>query len=276
MTFVSAYDEAFGHWRRRPETTTVATPYGDTAVYLLPATEQGPAEGAETVVLLHGGGATSAVWARLAPALANHRAVIAVDVVGDLGASVPSDRRMNSATDVVAWLDAVLAQVGRGPVILLGHSYGAWLATTYALARPARLAGLVLLDPTAVVAMQSLGVLLRAAPELLGWVRATPERARATIERELGGAQVPGWWLDLVGAAATQPRRYAATKPPGRKALAGGQSRIHDAGKVARRCRVWLPRVEVVTVPTATHFSLPFDGEVARAVREWPRGAWQR
>lgn len=283
--FPVAYRSAFRHWERQPEPSSVQTPYGRTEILSLAAAQASASAPAPPVVMLHGGGATSAVWSGLAPALARDRSVAAVDIVGDVGASVPSQLPLKTAADVVAWLDAVLdvVTVHQAPAVLLGHSYGAWLATTYALARPERLAGLVLLDPTAVVAMQRASVLVRVLPELLGWIRRTPERVRAEIERELAGAPVPGWWLDLVVSAASESRQYPTTKPPGKSALGelrvrtlvvmAGRSGMHDVAKVGQRCRAWLPDVDVVTDPAATHYSMPFDadGVVARSVDAWLR-----
>lgn len=50
-----------------------------------------------------------------------------------------------------------------------------------------------------------------------------------------------------------------------------GRSRMHDVARVSRRCREWLRDAQVVTVPDATHYALPFDesGIVADAVRAW-------
>ena len=51
--------------------------------------------------------------------------------------------------DVVALLGDFLDHLGAGPVLLLGHSYGAYLARGVAARRPDRLLGLALLCPAA-------------------------------------------------------------------------------------------------------------------------------
>ena len=76
------------------------------------------------------------------------------------------------------WLDdslAVLDQVVRGPVVLVGSSMGAWIALLAALARPDRVKGLVLVAPAV------------DFTEALIWER-LPAADRATLERD-------GVWL---------------------------------------------------------------------------------
>jgi pimeloyl-ACP methyl ester carboxylesterase len=76
------------------------------------------------------------------------------------------------------WLDdslAVLDQVARGPVVLVGSSMGAWIALLAARARPDRIKGLVLVAPAV------------DFTEALIWER-LPAADRATLERD-------GVWL---------------------------------------------------------------------------------
>jgi pimeloyl-ACP methyl ester carboxylesterase len=50
-------------------------------------------------------------------------------------------RPVRSVDDLAGWLDAVLDEIGStgpdaAPVLLGGHSYGAWIAAHYAAPRP--------------------------------------------------------------------------------------------------------------------------------------------
>jgi pimeloyl-ACP methyl ester carboxylesterase len=65
----------------------------------------------------------------------------------------------------------VLDRVCRGPQIVVGSSMGGWLATLAALARPGRVAGLVLIAPA-----------LDFTEDLM-WAQMTPEQ-RATLQRD--------------------------------------------------------------------------------------------
>lgn len=77
-----------------------------------------------------------------------------------------------------SWLDdtlAVLDQVARGPVVLVGSSMGAWIALLAARLRPDRVKGMVLVAPAV------------DFTEVLIWER-LPANDRATLERD-------GVWL---------------------------------------------------------------------------------
>jgi len=56
---------------------------------------------------------------------------------------------LNSNDDVVDLLGALIDQLAGGPALLVGHSYGAYLARGVAAQRPDALLGLALLCPTA-------------------------------------------------------------------------------------------------------------------------------
>jgi pimeloyl-ACP methyl ester carboxylesterase len=99
-------------------------------------------------VLLHGYWATLTMWTpNIADFSTDHR-VYAIDVMGQPGRSIP-DEPVRSAGDYVAWLTATLDGLHLGRVSLVGMSYGAWLALSYAVAAPARVLKLVLLSPAA-------------------------------------------------------------------------------------------------------------------------------
>jgi pimeloyl-ACP methyl ester carboxylesterase len=100
----------------------------------------------EPLVLLHGLGATRAIWTTVAPVLARRRRVVTVDVPG-FGESEPAGPGFE--------LEAVADRIARGlaargvgvPFDLLGHSLGAGVALTLAAARPRSVRRLVLSAP---------------------------------------------------------------------------------------------------------------------------------
>jgi pimeloyl-ACP methyl ester carboxylesterase len=105
--------------------------------------------GAITHVLLHGIGSASASWeAQLAWAQdRSDVGLLAWDAPG-YGASTPVAPLEPQASDYAArlwaWLDALSC---RSPVVLVGHSLGALMAASAALAQPQRVARLLLLSP---------------------------------------------------------------------------------------------------------------------------------
>lgn len=103
------------------------------------------ADGAPTIVCLHGVTAWGGHFARLATALAATHRVVAPDLLGH-GAS-PWEPPWRIADH----LDAIEATLGDEPATWIGHSFGARLSLEQAARRPASVERLVLLDPAIVV-----------------------------------------------------------------------------------------------------------------------------
>jgi pimeloyl-ACP methyl ester carboxylesterase len=102
--------------------------------------------GPVTVVLEAGLTASAAEWGSVLPRLAAATRVVAVSRAG-YGGSSPCRSRdaQGSVDDLVAVLDALEE---RGPLVLVGHSWGGLLCRLLAAQQPERVAGLVLVDAT--------------------------------------------------------------------------------------------------------------------------------
>ncbi|AEW99423.1 alpha/beta fold hydrolase [Streptantibioticus cattleyicolor] len=255
--FHAAYDALLARWPAGTAEVDVATPYGSTRVHAY-----GP-EDATPLLLLHGGGATGTVWYGQAAELGRCHRVLAVDILGEAGRGVPDGRPLRTTADLMGWLDALLDGLGVARVRLLGHSYGAWVALTYALHAPERTDRLVLLDPTQCFAGFRPAFLLRALPML---VRPTVPRALALLSRETAGTGVDPQWTRLyaLAVAAFPGRRPVTGRRPDPTALRcpllvllAGRSGTHDAGKVAARARAAVPHADVEILTGSSHFSLP-------------------
>jgi pimeloyl-ACP methyl ester carboxylesterase len=100
--------------------------------------------GAPGVVLVHGGGANTAWWDHLAPALATGRRVVAVDLSGH----GLSDHREGYSLEV--WTDEIIAVAAAGGIlgapVLVGHSMGGFVTIAAAASHPDRVAGVVVCD----------------------------------------------------------------------------------------------------------------------------------
>ncbi|MFI1867969.1 alpha/beta fold hydrolase [Streptomyces jumonjinensis] len=222
-------------------------------------------------MLLHGGGATSAVWFPNAAELSRTRRVYAVDRIGEAGRSRCGDRPIRTADDLLDWLDGVLDGLGLDRADLCGHSYGGWIALAFALRTPRRVRRLALLDPTQCFAGFSPGYLLRALPVL---IRPTARRARALLAWETRGAETDPGWLELYGLAAEFPRTKIVTgsRPGPRRlrdsatpalVLLAGESRAHDVRRVEAAARRRLPHAETAVLPGVSHHGLPFTRAAA-------------
>lgn len=146
-----------------------------------------------TVVLLHGAGASGAVWRPQLAALQARWPILVPDLPGR-GATGGAGRE--SVEAYAAWVEAYLDGEGVERALLVGHSLGGAIALLVALRGRARLAGLGLV---------STGARLRVDPELLRLLEADfdaaverllglsfgpapPDVARALVERELRAA----------------------------------------------------------------------------------------
>ncbi|GAA3045542.1 alpha/beta fold hydrolase [Kitasatospora albolonga] len=255
--FAAAYDALLARWPAGTAELTVPTPYGPTRVHAY-----GPPDGAP-LLLLHGGGATGTVWYANAPALGAHHRLYAVDILGDVGRSVRAGRPLRRPADLTAWLGSVLDGLGLSATAVCGHSYGAWLAVTFARHAPQRVTRLALLDPTQVFGGFRPGYLLRALPVLL---RPTETRVRDYLRWETGSSAPDPAWADLYVLGATAPRvgrpvSGRTTRPPGPAVptlvLFAERSRTHDAAALAARARRQLPHAEVALLPGLSHHAIP-------------------
>ncbi|MGP3976382.1 alpha/beta fold hydrolase [Streptomyces sp. 8N114] len=264
--FRAAYDAVLDHWPRETERLGLTSPHGTTHVLAC-----GPAE-APPLLLLHGGGTTAAGWYATAAGLIRTRRLYAVDRIGEPGLSESGDHPPRSVAELLEWLAGVCDGLGVPRADVCGHSYGGWLALTFALHAPDRVRKLALLDPTQCFAGFSPRYLLRALPLL---ARPTAARALAFLDWETGGPGEadgdPGIaaWRALYGAAAEFPQQKPVTgprpKPTALRELAApalvlsaGASRAHDVRRVEAHARQWMPEIETATVPGVSHHAMPY------------------
>lgn len=127
----------------------------------------GPEASDTTFVLVHGIGMGRKVFADLAQRIDGGARVIAIDLPGYGEApEPPRTPTMERTADLVA---AYLRKVGRGPVVLIGHSMGTQVATEVAVRHPDAVGRLVLVAPTVDRHHRhALSQLLRLGVDLLG------------------------------------------------------------------------------------------------------------
>ncbi len=260
-TFVSTYNAVLGRWPLAVTSLDVGGEYGTTHVQAC-----GP-PGGKPLVLLHGRGCTSTVWFANAGVLGRAHRVYAVDQIGDAGKSVAEGRPVRRAEDFMGWLDGLLDQLGLDAAAFCGHSYGAWLALSYALHNPGRVTKLALLDPTSCFGGMNLGYRLRAVPLL---ARPSAQRARSFIEWETGRAALDPMWLSLaclsgefLGSKIVMPQRPGAERlrtagVPTLLVLAE-KSRAHDIRRIGANARRLMPQIVSAVLPGASHHSIPAE-----------------
>lgn len=153
--YLAFYDQLSRSWPEDSETRMVDTSYGQTFMRI-----QGPTNG-PPLVLLPGDAESSLAWTRVIDPLSAQYRTYALDHIYDNGRSIYR-YPFREPTELVSWLDELFDELRLDRLNLVAHSYGAWQASLYALAHPARLRRLVLLAPSATVLQPSPGLLARA------------------------------------------------------------------------------------------------------------------
>jgi pimeloyl-ACP methyl ester carboxylesterase len=247
-------------WPILSEERMVPTTFGATFVRV-----SGP-PGAPALVLLHGAGATSLMWAPNIEALSKEYRTVAVDQVGEFGKSVCA-QPVRSLADLIAWLDELIrALEPRERVSLVGMSYGGALAAQYALRFPERLEKVVLLAPGATVLrppaefwirLIALGIARRRGLRaFFRWIfadiaRTDPQWIESTIELlslnmrsiQRHKAPIPPVLTDREWESLRTPTLF----------LAGEHEVIYSAEKAARRLKRVAPQVTAEIIPGAGH-----------------------
>ncbi|NWG37263.1 alpha/beta hydrolase [Nitrososphaera sp.] len=121
-----------------------------------------PREGAEDLILLHGLGASSERWLRVAPALSRYFRVLVPDIVG-FGYSDKPDVEY-TVDFFVDFLDKFLQNVGANRPHMIASSFGGHIAAEYAIRRGRALRKLVLAAPA--------GMMKTSTPVLDGYIMA--------------------------------------------------------------------------------------------------------
>jgi pimeloyl-ACP methyl ester carboxylesterase len=207
------------------------------------------------IVLLQG--EFAAVWMRVIPDLVTTHRVVAADLPG-LGAS-------EGASDVLEWLDELIATTCAAPPVLVGKGLGGALAARYAVAHSDRISQLVLVDaqgldrfrPPAGMALSFMSVLVR--PTQRGLERSFRRYCFVDLDRVRSEM---GEQYDALAAYALERFRTPSVK-----------AAMRSLGK---RLAPAIPDLDRITVPTTLIWgrhdvAAPLRvAEAAAARRGWP------
>ncbi len=251
------YRSMLDTWGVEHSEQVLSTSQGDTFV-LSAGKRELPA-----VVLLPGSMATSAMWLRTVPSLADRFHVVAVDIIGDAGFSASSRPPMKSDAHA-RWMDEILDALELKTVSLVGASFGAWVALDYAIRRHHRVNNMVLLAPAGVGRIWP-GFILKAAPFL--FMGAWGHRKALNMDMgfsESDAAPADSAFIDLFATvrsgfrARMQPipvftDRQLATLDMPILAVVGGRDAIFDSRETQRRLETNADAAEVLMLPDAGH-----------------------
>jgi pimeloyl-ACP methyl ester carboxylesterase len=260
-------------WHERfptpPAASDVETRYGTTRAYHWP----GPGD---PVVLLHGMGGTSLMWAAFVADLADYD-VYALDTMGDTGRSVPRVP-LAETTDVARWLGEALDGLALTEPNLVGSSYGAWMAMNLVIQRPGTVRSIALLDPAGLAPISrrffTWGARVFAASVLPAPVRRRAARRlrmplledRRAMRMVLGAQVHHPFRLPMALLSDDDLRRV--TVPT--LLLIGARSEIYEPRSIRERAEAVMPDVDAVIVPDVGH-TLPLDprADAGRRVAEF-------
>jgi pimeloyl-ACP methyl ester carboxylesterase len=157
--FLAAYDAAMALWPVPYEQRDIPTPYGATHVIV-----SGPVDGTP-LVLLHCALMTSAIWSPIIGDLAKEHRTYAIDVMGDVGRTVPTNPP-TTEEEAADWLSTVFDGLGLEQSAMVAWSFGGGTATNFAMRHPDRVERLALLAPFKPFTKQGAGFLYGFLPFL--------------------------------------------------------------------------------------------------------------
>ncbi|GAB3961226.1 alpha/beta fold hydrolase [Streptomyces sparsus] len=211
------------------------------------------------VVLVPGTNFNAATSLPLSTVLAARWPTCVVDLPGQPGLSAAERPRRHRPARYGQWLQEVLAQVGTGPTVLVGHSLGG--AVALACDAP-QLTGRVLVSPAGLARLRVPGTVLAAT---LPWlVRPTEARSAALLKQLHGPDRRPSaelvTWMTLL-ARSSRSSLAPAPLPPATLARARRVTNVvvtgeHDVFLPPSRLAPHASRhlgVAVRTVPDAGH-----------------------
>ncbi len=107
-----------------------------------------------TLVLVHGFGSNKEVWLRFSRHLKNDFHIVAIDLPGHGDSSKPMDKDYGISSQM-AYLRAILAEIGADRPHLAGNSMGGAIITLYAARYPEEIGSITLFNPGGVYVYES-------------------------------------------------------------------------------------------------------------------------
>jgi len=249
---MAMYEAMMARWPMPYKALNVPTRHGNTFVIV------GGKEAAPALLLLHGAGTNSVIWAGDVAEYGCQYQVYAVDLLGEPGKSAPH-RPAWDGPAYAEWLEDVLDNLKIERATLIGLSQGGWTALKFAVYEPERVEKLVLLTPGGIVP-DKLSFILRAIPlSLLGrWGIKRIIRmvlGSQAVSEEVGEAMtlimthfkarigVLPIFSDLELQRLTMPVML----------LMGAQDALRDADKISTRLHKLVPHLTVEIIPGGGH-----------------------
>jgi 3-oxoadipate enol-lactonase len=216
------------------------------------------------LVFVHGAGGNRLSWWQQVPGFRGTHRCLVYDQRGFGASSAPA-----SPLDLTADLDALLDQLGVEHAVLVGQSMGGWSVLGAALARPERVAGLLLTgtlagltDDEMIAELAALHAGAKGFDPLKALAADYPrlEPERTFLYEQISALNPPPTASTLVSLLGIRHSERAAEIRCPVTIVAGGADQLFPISLV-RRAHAKLPGAELVVVPDAGHsvyFERPF------------------
>jgi pimeloyl-ACP methyl ester carboxylesterase len=210
------------------------------------------------LILLHGAGTNSAIWAGDVAEYSRHYRVYAIDLLGEAGKSA-SNRPDWKGNAYAEWLDEVLDKLSADNVTMIGISQGAWTALKFAVYKPERVERLVLMCPGGVIPDRMSFVVRAVFFAMLG------QRGIRRMMRLLFAAQpIPDGVEEIMEVMMRNFNSRVGVLPIFSDVelqrltmptllLGGTQDALRDMEKISARLQRLLPDLTVTLIPGAGH-----------------------
>jgi pimeloyl-ACP methyl ester carboxylesterase len=249
---MAVYDAALKNWPVAHETQIISSRHGDTFV-IANGSALAPA-----LILLHGAGGNSTMWAGDVTDYSRHYRVYAVDLLGEAGKSAANRPAWDSPA-FAEWLEDIFNGLKIEHATLVGISQGAWTALKFAVVMPDRLDKLVLIAPGGIVPDRTSFIIRAIGLTLLGkW------GIKRLVRALFGDQKVPASVIDTVVQTSTQFKPRLGILPIFSDdelrrltmpvlLLGGTKDIMRDLNKIEARLRNLLPHLKTVIIPGAGH-----------------------
>lgn len=132
------YENILARWPKPSFQFTVETTFGETFII-----ESGKKD-APAILLLHGSGSNSAMWAADARVLSETLHVFAIDIIGECGKSAESRPPFKDG-NYSDWISEIIAKLELNQASILACSLGGWIAIDFTIHHPEKADKLILL-----------------------------------------------------------------------------------------------------------------------------------
>ena len=266
--YMAAYDAAVGDWPVAREEFDLPTCLGPTHVIA-----SGPLD-APALVLLPSFAGTATAWRLNIAGLSQCFRTFAVDVIGQPGKSMAT-QRLRNRRQYGEWMVDVLDGLGVKRTSIVGCSFGGFLALNQALLTPERIERVVLISPAGTFASQywKLLFIMRIRAPILKLVRRLSGRKRAPSLADLRGKDAPfvpprdARWSALLAVTMSEAPKVSVISPSVLSnaqlrviraptlLLIGDKERLYEPHATLRLARRRMPALECAIVPDADHIA---------------------